>query len=192
VPRLRRPLALLAALLASGGLAACGNHPDEHARVVRAATEGLYLDIGPLKYQVQVSRQLNPNDVQDRYFLKGVPADQRRLKADEVWFGVFMRVQNETAKALAPAGDIKIVDTQENQFRPLTLDGTNLFAYRASDTVPARDVLPLADTPAYDSPVRGSLLLFKLALSALGNRPLELEIQNNTGPAQTGIFDLDV
>jgi hypothetical protein len=192
VPRLRRPLALLAALLVSGGLAACGNHPDEHARVVRAANEGLYLDIGPLKYQVQVSRQLNPNDVQDRYFLKGIPADQRQLKANEVWFGVFLRVQNETSRALAPSGDIKIVDTQENEFRPLTLDDTNLFAYRASDAVPARDVIPLADTPPYDSPVRGSLLLFKLTLGALANRPLELEIENSTVPAQTGIIDLDV
>jgi hypothetical protein len=192
VPRLRRPLALLAALVASGGLAACGNHPDEHARVVRAANEGLYLDIGPLKYQVQVSRQLNPDDVQDRYFLKGIPADQRRLKANEVWFGVFLRVQNETSRALAPSGDIKIVDTQENEFRPLALDDTNLFAYRASDAVPARDVIPLADTPPYDSPVRGSLLLFKLTLTALGNRPLELDIENTTAPAQTGIVDLDV
>jgi hypothetical protein len=192
VPRLRRPLALLVLLLASGGLAACGNHPDEHARVVRAANEGLYLDIGPLKYQVQVSRQLNPQDVQDRYFLKGVPADQSQLKADEVWFGVFMRVQNETDRGLAPAGDIKIVDTQETQFRPLTLDDTNLFAYRSSETVPPHDVLPLADTPPYDSPVRGSLLLFKLTLTALGNRPLELEIENTTGQAQTGIIDLDV
>jgi hypothetical protein len=192
VPRLRRPLALLAALVASGGLAACGNHPDEHARVVRAANEGLYLDIGPLKYQVQVSRQLNPDDVQDRYFLKGIPADQRRLKANEVWFGVFLRVQNETSRALAPSGDIKIVDTQENEFRPLALDDTNLFAYRASDVVPARDVIPLADTPPYDSPVRGSLLLFKLTLTALGNRPLELDIENTTAPAQTWIVDLDV
>jgi hypothetical protein len=192
VPRLRRLLALLVLLLASGGLAACGNHPDEHARVVRAANEGLYLEIGPLKYQVQVSRQLNPQDVQDRYFLKGVPADQSQLKADEVWFGVFMRVQNETDRGLAPAGDIKIVDTQETQFRPLTLDDTNLFAYRSSETVPPHDVLPLADTPPYDSPVRGSLLLFKLTLTALGNRPLELEIENTAGQAQTGIIDLDV
>jgi hypothetical protein len=192
VPRLRRPLALLAAVLASGGLAACGNHPDEHARVVRAANEGLYLDIGPLKYQVQVSRQLNPDDVQDNYFLRGIPADQRQLKANEVWFGVFLRVQNETDRTLAPAGDIKIVDTQENQFRPLTLEDTNLFAYRASEAIPPHDVLPLADTPPYDSPVRGSLLLFKLTLGALANRPLELEIDNTTAPAQTGIIDLDV
>jgi hypothetical protein len=192
VPRLRRPLALLAALLASGGLAACGNHPDEHARVLRAANEGLYLKLGELTYQVEASRQLNPDDLEDRYFLEGVPAAQRRLKPDEVWFGVFLRVENATDKPLAPSGDIKIVDTQETQYRPLTLDDTNVFAYRASDAIPAQEVLPLSDTPAYDSSVRGSLVLFKLTLTTLGNRPLELDIEGNRGPAQTGIIDLDV
>ena len=192
MPRLRRPLALLAALLASGGLAACGNHPDEDARVVRADNEGVYLDIGKLKYQVQISRQLNPDDVQDRSLLEGVPAAERQLKPDEVWFGVFMRVQNETGRALLPSDDIKIVDTQEKQFRPLVLEDTNLFAYRSTEAVPANDVVPIEDTPAYDSAVRGSLLLFKLTLTSLGNRPLELEIEGSQAPPQTGIIDLDV
>jgi hypothetical protein len=192
VPPLRRPLVLLVALLASGGLAACGNHPDEDARVVRAQNEGLYLDIGELKYQVQISRQLNPYDVQDRSLLAGIPASERRLKSDEVWFGVFLRVQNETDRALMPSGDMKIVDTQEEEFRPLQLDATNLFAYRSTDPVPANDVVPLSDTPAYDTPVRGSMLLFKLTLTALGNRPLELEIEGSQPPPQTGIIDLDV
>lgn len=192
MPRLRRPLTLLAALLASGGLAACGNHPDEDARVVRADNEGIYLDIGKLKYQVQVSRQLNPDDIQDRSLLEGVPAAERQLKPDEVWFGVFLRVQNETGRALLPSDDIKIVDTQEKQFRPLVLDDTNLFAYRSTEAVPADDVVPIEDTPAYDSPVRGSMLLFKLTLTSLGNRPLELEIEGSQAPPQTGIIDLDV
>ena len=192
MPRLRRPLAVLAVLLASGGVAACGKHPDEDARVVRAENEGLYLDIGRLKYQVQVSRQLNPNDVQDRSFLEGVPAAERQLGPDEVWFGVFLRVQNETGRALLPAEDIKIVDTQEEEFRPLALDDTNLFAYRSTEAIPAHHVLPIADTPAFDSPVQGSLLLFKLTLTSLGNRPLELEIEGSQAPPQTGIIDLDV
>jgi hypothetical protein len=192
VPRLRRPLSLLAALLASGGLAACGNHPDEHARVLRAANEGLYLKLGELTYQVQISRQLNPDDVEDRPFLEGVPAAQRQLKPDEVWFGVFLRVENATGGALAPSGDIKIVDTQEAQYRPLTLADTNVFAYRPADAIPPRDVLPVSDSPAFQSAVQGSLVLFKLTLTTLANRPLELEIQGNRGAPQTGIIDLDV
>ncbi len=192
MPRLRRPLALLVALLASGGLTACGNHPDKNASVVRAETEGLYLDIGDLKYQVQVSRQLNPHDVQDKAYLEGVPAGDRVLKPDEVWFGVFMRVQNETGASRLPSNDIQIADTQEDIFRPVPLDPTNPFAYRSDDAVPANDTVPLRDTPAFDTPIRGSLILFKLTLTSLGNRPLELKLQSRTGRQQTGIIDLDV
>ncbi|MDQ1686754.1 MAG: hypothetical protein QOC82_3491 [Frankiaceae bacterium] len=192
MPRLHRPLAVLVALLASGGLAACGNHPDENARVVRAETEGLYLNIGSLNYQVQVSRQLNADDVQDRSYLEGVPAAERALKPDEVWFGVFLRVENETGVAQPPSDDIQIVDTQEEVFRPVVLDPTNLFAYRSADFVPAHDVVPLRDTPAFDTPIRGSLVLFKLTLTSLGNRPLELKIESRSGRTQTGIIDLDV
>ncbi len=192
MPRLRRPLALVLALLASGGLAACGKHVDKDAKIVRAETEGLYLDIGDLKYQVQISRQLNPDDVQDKPYLQGLPEAQRELKPDEVWFGVFMRVQNESKKSAPPARDIKIVDTQEEEFRPIELDDTNLFAYHSTAAVPPGETLPLRDTPAFDTPIRGQLILFKLSLTTLGNRPLELEIQSASGRQQTGIVDLDV
>ena len=192
MPRLRRPLAILVALLASGGLAACGNHPDENASVVRAETEGLYLDVGDLKYQVQVSRQLNPDDIQDRAYLEGLSPAEKGLNPQQVWFGVFMRVQNETGAAQLPANDIQIVDTQEEVFRPVPLAQTNPFAYRSSDAVPANDTMPLRDTPAFDTPTRGALILFKLTLTSLGNRPLELKLQSRTGRQQTGIIDLDV
>lgn len=191
--RLRRPLATLAVLLAGGGLAACGNHADESALVQRAENEGIYITLGELKYQVQISRQLNPDDIQDRYLLRGLsPADQK-LGADEVWFGVFVQVENEAADPIQPSGDIQIIDTQEEVFRPLALDDTNVFAYRSSDPIPGGEILPLADTPAYDTPIRGAMLLFKLKSTALDNRPLELKIEGTSHtPQQTGIIDLDV
>jgi hypothetical protein len=192
VPHLRRPLAVVLALLASGGLAACGKQTDKNAAVVRAETEGLYLDIGDLKYQVQVSRQLNPADLQDKAYLEGLAPGDRVLNPDQVWFGVFMRVENETSQAEPPSNDIQIVDTQEAVFRPVVLDATNPFAYRSDQPVPANEVVPLRDTPAFDTPTRGSLILFKLTLTSLGNRPLELKIQGRTGRTQLGIVDLDV
>lgn len=183
---------MLVALLSAGSLAACGKHPDEHARVVRAENEGLYLKVGDLKYQVQVSRQLNPDDTQDKSMLRGVPVAERELKPDEVWFGVFMQVENEASEPQQPSGDIEIIDTQEDVFKPVELDDTNLFAYRAAEAIPPGEVIPLLDTPAYDSPVRGAMLLFKLTITALDNRPLELKIEGTTAPRQTGIVDLDV
>jgi hypothetical protein len=192
VPRLRRPLIILVALVASGGLAACGKHPDEKAKVVRAETEGLYLDIGDLKYQVQVSRQLNPQDVQDKAYLEGLAVGDRVLKPDQVWFGVFLRVENETGQPHLPSNDIQIADTQDEVFRPIVLDNSNPFAYRSAVQIPANEVVPLRDTPAFDTPIRGALVLFKLTLTSLGNRPLELKLQSRSGLSQTGIIDLDV
>ncbi|HEV7806798.1 MAG TPA: hypothetical protein VGO80_13315, partial [Solirubrobacteraceae bacterium] len=118
--RSRRLRAVLAALLVAGGLSACGKHQST-GPVRTAETEGIYLDVSDLKYQVQVSRQLNPRDVQDKPYLLGLPADERELKPDEVWFGVILRVQNETGEALRPSEDIEIEDTVGEKFEPLEL-----------------------------------------------------------------------
>jgi hypothetical protein len=191
VTRSRRTLTLLAALLVSGGLSACGKH-ESKGPVRTAETEGIYLDISDLKYQVQVSRQLNPADVQDKAYLAGIPEKDRTLAPDQLWFGVFMRVQNETGDALQPADDIQIEDTQDEIFKPIELGGTNLYAYRANEAVPAKEVYPLLDSPGYDTPSRGALLLFKLTVAALNNRPLEMTIKGRKVPQQTGIWRLDV
>jgi hypothetical protein len=191
VTRSRRLCALLAALLASGALTACGKH-ESTGRVRVAETEGIYLDIGDLKYQVEVSRQLNPLDVQDKPYLAGIPKADQRLSPDQVWFGVFLRVQNETGQALSPSADIQIKDTQDEVFRPLQLAPANVYAYRSEEPIAARQVVPLLDSPGYDTPSRGALVLFKLTLNALNNRPLELTIEGRKVPQQTGIVDLDV
>jgi len=187
----RRLSALLLALLVTGGLSACGKHQST-GPVRIAETEGIYLDVNDLKYQVQVSRQFNPADVQDKAFLAGIPEDERELEPDEVWFGVLLRVQNTTGEPHLPSEDIEIEDTQEEIFKPLELDESNEFAYRAATALPAGETLPISDSPGYDSPSRGALLLFKLSLAALNNRPLELKIEGRDTPQQTGIVDLDV
>lgn len=189
--RSRRLCALLAALLVSGGLSACGKHQSE-GLVRIAETEGIYLDVSDLKYQVQVSRQINPDDAQDAPYLMGIPPAQQRLAPDQVWFGVFLRVQNETDVPLRPSGDIQIKDTQDEVFKPLILGPANVYAYRALQPIPPGETYPLLDTPGYDSPSRGALVLFKLTLTALNNRPLELRIVGRKPPRQIGIVDLDV
>ncbi len=189
--RLRRPLAVLLALLASGGLAACGVHHDEDAKLQKIEGEGFYLSLGELKYQVQGSRQLNPDDLQDRALLAGVPAAEQGLEDDEVWFGVFMQVENESEHSLRPASDIEIIDTQEDVFTPVELEQSNQFAYRAEDPIPAGEITPVPDTPGFNTANQGSLLLFKLTIDALDNRPLELKMESSTTD-QTGIIDLDV
>ena len=178
-------------LLASAGLAACGKHRDESAPIQHLEQEGYYLSLGELKYQVQISRQLNPDDLQDRQYLVGVPEDERELAEDEVWFAVFLQVENEASEALRPSAHVSVHDTQNEVYEPLPLGEANLFAYRPSQPIPPGEIIPLPDTAAYDTPIRGSLLLYKLTRQSLDNRPLELEIKSRH-TEQTGIIDLDV
>jgi len=184
-----RRLALLLSLLACGLVAAgCGNKQEI---VTQGDTEGIYIDVDDLKYQVQISRYLNANDVEDRDYLKGLPAGAEQPKGDETWFGVFLRVQNESGEEIAPANDFEIVDTQENVYRPIPLDpALNPFSYDPQP-LPPHSVLPDPESAAANSAIQGSLLLFKVKNSSLQNRPLEFKLKRG-GSGDTGTVDLDV
>src|SRR3954447_5241309 len=123
-----RVLAMIAAVAALA-LAGCGEKSDY---VRSAETEGFYVDVGNLVYQVQMSRFLNPGDIEDREYLMGLPSGtEAQLPGDEIWFGVWMRVKNYSDDTLTPATDMRIVDTEDNEYRPIPLADTNVFSYRA-------------------------------------------------------------
>ena len=170
--RRRAALLIAAALLAlavtgCGSSAIIGGHGED---------EGTYLTIGNLKYQVQVSRQLNPYDIEDRAYLSGLPASEK-LRPDEEWFAVFMRVQNRTDRPLPAATTFQLRDTAGNVYTPVPLQPSNPFAY-FGETVPAKSQLPLPDSPAANFPgLNGALLLFRLRnFSFIENRPLVLTV----------------
>jgi hypothetical protein len=185
---MRRPITLLLALAAATGLTACGNKED---RVLHGATEGIYLDLGELKYQVQISRQLNPTNPEDRAYLIGLPPNQRQLPAGQEWFAVFMRVQNEDSQPHPAARDYTITDTQDTKFRPIQLGPNNVFAYRARNVGP-KSLIPVPDSPPSEGSIQGSLLLFKIPTRNLENRPLELSIASPDTPGEVATVDLDV
>lgn len=183
---LRFPLVCVVAVVLGLGAGACGNANE---MVTHADTEGPYLDVGPLKYQVQISRQLNPRDTEDSAYLKGVAgADQ--LRPDETWFAVFVRVINDTERSHLAAADFSIEDTDGRTFPPVAV-GDNPFAYRPIE-VPARGALPAQGTLAESAAIGGTMVLFKLTLSSLANRPLELKIKSPEPPQRESIIDLDV
>ena len=174
-------LIAVAALAASG----CGNKQET---TTTAETEGIYLDLGGMKYQIQMSRYLNPTDVEDRSFLTGLPTGVKPT-GNEVWFGIWMRVQNETDKPLPVATEYEIHDTQDAVYRPVPIDAkANPFAYQAGEVGPG-SVLPLADSAAGNTAIQGSLLLFKVKVDSLQNRPLELKISQG---GNTDTADIDV
>ena len=183
-----RPLRILLAT-ALVALAGCGGGTGV---VTTAETEGLYLDINGLKYQIEMSRYMNEADDEDAEYLVGLPESTEPPAEDETWFGVWVRVENTSEDETRPAADTwEIHDTQENIYRPIPIDtDVNPFVFEPVD-VPPKTVIPLADTAAGQGPIQGSLLLFKLKVDSLQNRPLELKFSNGGGGVE-GTYDLDV
>ena len=104
-------LAVLASLL----LVACG---DSHSRVSTGTYAGEsganapYLNVGPLVYEVQLSRQLNPFDTEDAAYLQGVPPSLRSLSVGQEWFGVFLQVYTHSSRPRLAASSVTVSDTQ--------------------------------------------------------------------------------
>jgi hypothetical protein len=185
----RTLLTSLVVLLAALGTSACGN---KQAETLHGSTEGSYLDLGGMKYQVQISRQLNPASTEDRYYLAGLSPQDRLLKNGEEWFAVFMRVENDGSKPARAATDYVITDTQGNKYRPLGFAPTNVFAYRGGGTLQPKQILPDPDSPSGQGSIQGALLLFKIPVRNLENRPLELAIRTPAAPGKVATVDLDV
>jgi hypothetical protein len=191
---LRKSSFILLALLATLALGACG---DSHTRVTTGTYAGEsganapYLNVGPLIYEVQLSRELNPANVEDATYLQGLSPAQRKLAPGEEWFGVFIQVYNNTSTALPAATSLTITDTQNNTYTPITPEQANPFAYTGG-TVPAKGELPVPGSIAYAGAVQGVLLLYKIQIVSLDNRPLELKIVDPTDASQTASAELDV
>jgi hypothetical protein len=189
----KSPLAL-AALLAVLGLGACG---DSHTKVTTGTYAGEsgenapYLNVGPLVYEVQLSRELNPTEVEDSAYLKGLTPAEAQLESGEEWFGVFIQVYNYSGQSHPAATGITITDTQRNTYIPLVANETNPFTYRAG-TVPSKGQLPTPGSIAFAGPTQGALLLFKIKVVSLDNRPLELKIVDPTDSSVSASAELDV
>ncbi|MDQ3609619.1 MAG: hypothetical protein M3459_12065 [Actinomycetota bacterium] len=188
--RMRRPALLLLVALAALALAACGR-PDQ---VLEAETEGIYVDLSELQYQVQVSRQLNPADPADASYLLGIPAGRQELAPGEAWFAIFLRANNPSDQPQPTATHFEVHDSQKNEFFPLPLGPENQFDWPVEDPVlvPPGDLFPRVGTPASESSTGGALILFKVPIASLQNRPFELIIEGpETDPVEAAI-SLDV
>ena len=157
-----------------------------------AETEGIYLDVGPLKYQVQLSRQLNPAAIpEDRTFVQDIAPADARLGPDELWFAVFVRVENGTDQPQVPTSFFLISDTEGTEYRPVDLGEGNPFRF---DTAPIRPggVAPNPDAVAGQLGSLGGMeLLFKLKRETLDNRPLVLTIKSLAPEAEaTDVLDV--
>lgn len=177
--RARRLLLLLCALTLAIGLTACG-HKEAHPTQADANNDGSYIDAGPVTYQLQLSRELNPYNAEDSQYVKGVPAGTTSPTANQLWYGVFLWGKNQTHHDQTTLNSFEITDTQGNTYYPVKLDpDVNPFVWTAQTLAP-NQIEPGPNTVAAAGPTQGGLLLFKLSTTVYSNRPLTLLL---LGPA---------
>jgi hypothetical protein len=134
-----------------------------------------YFWAGPVTYQVQISRALNPFDSYDVEYLAGVQGAQA-LSAQQFWFGVFLWAKNQSGHNAQTATKFEIVDSAGDVYTPTPLNAdVNPYAW-TPQTLGPNGIEPLADSAASDGSPGGGLILFKLNQSVYSNRPLTLKI----------------
>lgn len=178
--RLPRALVLAAALVLSLAVSACGVE-SRTAKPTSADQANLYVWAGPITYQVQVTRALNPYSTEDAQYLAGVPKAQS-IPANQLWFGVFLWAKNQSGHTATTTDHFTITDSAGNVYKPWPLNPLiNPFAWTAQRLAPD-GIQPGPDTTAANGPTQGQLVLFRLSQTVYSNRPLILNIY---APGQT-------
>jgi hypothetical protein len=145
--------------------------------------EGQAVKVDGLSYTVYLTRELNLRDPEDHDYFQG-----REAPPGFNYYGVFITVCNDVnhthGGASTPVNNFRIIDTENKQYNPTPLPATNVFAFRPRP-LSAKQCVPTPGSAPASGPIGGSLLLFKLPVSSIENRPLDLEI-NPQSPAQVG------
>jgi hypothetical protein len=134
-----------------------------------------YFFAGPVTYQVELSRQLNPYSTEDVQYLGGLRGAQQ-IPASDMWFGVFLWAKNQSGRTVTTTDHFTLHDSSGHVYYPVKLNPLlNPYAWTAQ-TLGPNDVEPTPDTTASDGATQGSLILFELNQSIYSNRPLTLYI----------------
>jgi hypothetical protein len=180
-------LTIVCVLALAIGVAACGK--ESHPTAADANNNGFYVDAGPITYQLQISRELNPYDIEDKGYLAGVTSTAPN--PDELWFGVFLWAKNQSGSAATTANSFDIVDTQGNVYHPVVVNSQlNPYAWTPTTLNPL-ETYPVPSSTPYYGPTQSGLLVFKLNTSVYANRPLTLRI-HAPGQAQPSTISLDL
>ncbi|MDQ6807171.1 MAG: hypothetical protein M3065_19945 [Actinomycetota bacterium] len=174
----RVPILCSSLVILALGLAGCGNSPKLR-HDADAENFGVYVNAGPITYQLQISRELNGFSTEDAQYLAGLPKGTTPPSATQEWYGVFMWAwnQNKHYQTTATPSNFDIIDTQGNMYHPEPINPLlNPYQWTSQRLAP-KQTEPQPDTTAYFGPTQGQLLLFKINTTAYANRPLTLQIR---------------
>ncbi len=172
---------LAAVALSLGG---CGSLTGRPVRPTNISQDELsagpepYFWAGPVTYQVQISRELNPFDVADVPYFAGVTDAQTIPSGPNgyFWYGVFLWAKNQSGHVAPTTDTFRIVDASGAAYSPTPLNPSiNPYAW-APERLSPDGVEPTPDSTAGLGPNGGGLVLFKLPYSVYSNRPLTLQV----------------
>lgn len=148
--------------------------------------EGIGIELEGLTYTVFITRELNPQDPEDRDYYQGRPPPP-----GSALYGIFFKACNDGTAPAEAAEKFKVTSTQGQEFEPVTLPKTNIFAYRPS-SLSAKQCIPNELSTAAQAPAAGALIVFEIPISATENRPMELEIEPPSGKGAPALVELDI
>jgi hypothetical protein len=166
--------------LAVAGVSGCGSN------LGKEADEGVPIQLGNLKINVQETRFLNPAQPDDKTYLVG---QQLPPPPDKSYLGVFLTMHNvgDAAVKLPTVDQLSVTDTTGADYP--AVPSSTPFAAPLGTTLGGHSDIPAPDTPAANGPTQGALVLFLMNEGVSENRPLKLEIDY---AGETGEITLDI
>ena len=156
-------LACLLAVLALG----CGGGEEK-----QSGFEGEFIRAGDALYQVQLTRLLNPRARPDDQLLHG----QMPLPPGQQYLAVFLTIENKGSRDYSPPRDMRVVDTEGNEYLPLDATQSGFGLDFGTPLAPGERA-PLPGSPAAEGPNDAAMVLFRLKTqSATDNLPIVLEV----------------
>jgi hypothetical protein len=171
--RIFRLLPALAVLAIVAVLAGCGTKQGT------SVDEGQPVQLGDLQYNVEFSRFLNPDDVEDHGYLVGQPPSG----GHELYLGIFVQIinKNKDAPVTIPTS-WSITDTTDQSYFPVP--SKSPYALPVGAPIGPEDQAPALDSTPQVGPIEASMLLFLIPDTAASeNRPLTLQVPGPGGPA---------
>ena len=173
-------VAVVLACALVGVATGCGN------KLGHEAEEGVPIQLGDLKINVQETRFLNPQQPDDRDYLQGQPLPP---PANKAYLGVFLTIHNTSGNAarVPSIGQLSVTDTTGAAYSAVT--SSTPFAAPLGAPLAGHSDIPAPDTAAANGPTQGALVLFLMDQGVTENRPLKLEIDY---AGETGEITLDI